>query len=64
MKLLIDMHYRKELSCSVQNVFLSALTLFFSINDVVINRKKIKKFMSESENSDACFFNKVIFIVL
>jgi hypothetical protein len=44
--------------------FLSALTLFFSINDVVINRKKIKKFMSESENSDACFFNKVIFIVL
>jgi hypothetical protein len=63
-KLLIDMHHRKELSCSAQNVFLSTLTLFFSINEVVINRKKIKKFMSESENSDACFFNKVIFIVL
>ena len=44
------MRHRKELSYSAQNVFLSALTHFFSINDVMINRKKIKKFMSESEN--------------
>ena len=49
-ELLIDMRHRKELSYTAQNVFLSALTHFFSINDVMINRKKIKKFMSESEN--------------
>ena len=49
-ELLIDMRHRKELSYSAQNVFLSALTHFFSINDVIVNRKKIKKFMSESEN--------------
>lgn len=48
--LLIDMRHKKNLSYSAQNVFLSALTHFFSINDVVINRKKLKKFMSESEN--------------
>ncbi len=57
-ELLIDMRHRKELSYSAQNVFLSALTHFFSINDVIINRKKIKKFMSESENNDACFSKK------
>jgi len=49
-ELLIEMRHNTELSYSAQNVFLSALTHFFSINDVVINRKKIKKFMSESEN--------------
>lgn len=49
-ELLIDIRHRKELSYSTQNVFLSTLTHFFSINDVMINRKKIKKFMSESEN--------------
>jgi hypothetical protein len=49
-ELLIDMRHKKELSYSAQNVFLSAMTHFFSINDIMINRKKIKKFMSESEN--------------
>ena len=29
---------------------LCALTHFYSINDVLINRKKIAKFMSDSEN--------------
>lgn len=48
--ILIDMRHEKQLSYSAQNVFLCALTHFFSINDVTINRKKIKKFMSESEN--------------
>ncbi len=44
------MRYKLGLSFSAQNIFLCALTHFFSINDVTINRKKIKKFMSESEN--------------
>ena len=44
------MRYKLHLSFSAQNMFLCALTHFFSINDVTINRKKIKKFMSESEN--------------
>jgi hypothetical protein len=38
------MHHKKEFSYSAQNLFLSALTHFISINDVMINRKKIKKF--------------------
>jgi len=29
---------------------LAAITHFFSINDVSLTRKKIKKFMSEAEN--------------
>ena len=45
------MHHKKELSYSAQNMFLSPLTHFISINDVTINRKKIKKLMSESENN-------------
>lgn len=48
--ILIDMRHKKQLSFSAQNIFLCALTHFYSINDVTINRKKIKKFMSESEN--------------
>src|SRR6476660_1471093 len=44
------MRYNKQLSYSYQNGFLAAVTHFFSINDIVLNRKKIKKFMSESEN--------------
>ncbi|MGD9672131.1 MAG: hypothetical protein AB7U98_01475 [Candidatus Nitrosocosmicus sp.] len=48
--ILISMRYKMNLSFSAQNIFLCALTHFFSINDVTINRKKIKKFMSESEN--------------
>ncbi len=48
--LLVEMRYKKNLSFSAQNLFLCALTHFFSINDVTINRKKIKKFMSEAEN--------------
>jgi integrase len=48
--ILIDMRHKKQLSFSAQNIFLCSLTHFFSINDVTINRKKIKKFMSESEN--------------
>ncbi len=48
--ILINMRYKLQLSFSAQNMFLCALIHFFSINDVTINRKKIKKFMSESEN--------------
>jgi len=48
--ILINMRYELDLSFSAQNIFLCALTHFFSINDVTINRKKIKKFMSDSEN--------------
>jgi len=44
------MRNEKQLSFSAQNVFLCAITHFFSINDITINRKKIKKFMSEAEN--------------
>ncbi len=46
----IDMRHKWQLSYSAQNMFLCCITHFFSINDVTINRKKIKKFMSESEN--------------
>jgi integrase len=48
--MLIDMRHRRQLSYSAQNGFLAAITHFYSINDVTVNRKKIKKFMSESEN--------------
>ena len=48
--ILINMRHKMNLSFSAQNIFLCALTHFFSINDVTINRKKIKKFMSDSEN--------------
>lgn len=36
-----------KLSYSSINIFLSAMTHFFAINDVIINRKKIKKFLGE-----------------
>jgi len=49
-ELLIDVRHKKDLSYSAQNVFLSALTHFFTINDIMINRKKDIKFMSKSEN--------------
>ena len=48
--ILIDMRHRHQLSYSSQNGFLAAITHFFSINDVSLNCKKIKKFMSEAEN--------------
>jgi integrase len=48
--ILIDMRHRRQLSYSSQNGFLAAITHFFSINDISLNRKKIKKFMSEAEN--------------
>jgi len=48
--ILVDMRHNRQLSYSAQNGFLAAITHFFSINDVILNRKKIKKFMSESEN--------------
>ena len=35
--ILIDMRYKSDLSFSAQNIFLCALTHFFSINDVTIN---------------------------
>jgi hypothetical protein len=44
------MRYKLDLSFSAQNIFLCALTHFFAIYDVTLNRKKIKKLMSESEN--------------
>jgi hypothetical protein len=43
-ELLIDMRHRKELSYSAQNVFLSALTHFFSIKIFMMNHKKKKIF--------------------
>ncbi|HEX5185772.1 MAG TPA: hypothetical protein VFV86_02690 [Nitrososphaeraceae archaeon] len=48
--ILIDMRQKQNLSYSSQNLFLCAINHFFSINDITINRKKIKKFLSESEN--------------
>ncbi len=48
--ILIDIRQKQNLSYSSQNLFLCAINHFFSINDVIINRKKIKKFMSEAEN--------------
>lgn len=41
--ILINMRHEMDLSFSAQNIFLCASTHFFSINDVTINRKKIKK---------------------
>jgi len=38
------------LSSSSTKLFLAALVHFFSINDVMINRKKISKFLGDSEN--------------
>jgi len=37
----------EKLSSSSTALFLTAITHFFSINDVIINRKKIKKFIGE-----------------
>ena len=48
--LIIEMRYKRQMSFSAQNMLLCALTHFFSINDVLINRKKIAKFMSDFEN--------------
>ncbi len=48
--LIIEMRYKRQMSFSAQNMLLCALTHFYSINDVLINRKKIAKFMSDSEN--------------
>ena len=47
---IIEMRYKRQMSFSAQNILLCALTHFYSINDVLINRKKIAKFMSDSEN--------------
>lgn len=43
--ILIDMRHKRNLYFSAQNVFLCTAIHFFSINDITINRKKIKKFM-------------------
>jgi len=48
--MLIDIRQKQNLSYSSQNLFLCAINHFFSINDITINRKKVKKFLSESEN--------------
>lgn len=40
----------ENLTCSSTLMFLSAVNHFFSINDVIINRKKIKKFIGEQTN--------------
>lgn len=44
--ILIDMRHKQNLSFSAQNIFLAALTHFFSINDITINRKKTKKILN------------------
>lgn len=48
--LIIDLKENKCLSSSSLNNFIAALVHFFSINDVVLNRKKISKFMGEHEH--------------
>ncbi len=48
--ILIDIRQKQNLSYSSQNLFLCTNNHFFSINDVTINRKKLKKFMLEAEN--------------
>jgi integrase len=48
--LLIKLKNEDKLSSSSSRVFLAAVMHFFSINDVVLNRKKIKKFLGEHEN--------------
>jgi integrase len=40
----------EESSYSTVSVHLAALYHFFSINDVIINRKKLSKFLGEQEN--------------
>ena len=40
--ILIDMRHRRQLSYSSQNGFLAEITHFFSINDISLNRKRLK----------------------
>ncbi|KAA2281229.1 site-specific integrase [Candidatus Nitrosocosmicus sp. SS] len=47
---LIFMKDNEGLSHSSLSLFLAALSHFFTINDVLINRKKISKFIGEHEN--------------
>lgn len=46
---LIEMK-RAGLSYSTLAVYLAAITSFFSINDIVLNRRKLSKFLGEQEN--------------
>lgn len=45
---LFDMKEKQKLSYSTLNIFVAAMFHFFEINDVVINRRKIKKFRGDN----------------
>lgn len=45
-----DMKEKQGLSYSTLNVFVASVLHFFEINDVVLNRRKIKKFRGDSVN--------------
>ncbi len=45
-----DMKEKQGLSYSTLNVFVAAVLHFFEINDVVLNRRKIKKFRGDNVN--------------
>ncbi|MGD9534837.1 MAG: hypothetical protein AB7V56_13850 [Candidatus Nitrosocosmicus sp.] len=45
---LYDMKEKQKLSYSTLNIFVSAMFHFFEINDVVLNRRKIKKFRGDN----------------
>jgi integrase len=47
---MVRMKEEENLSTSSTGLLLASLTHFFSINDVVLNRKKIYKFVGEREN--------------
>lgn len=47
-EILYDMKERRKLSYATISTFLSVITHFFQINDVMINAKKLKKFRGEN----------------
>ncbi|MDR4491755.1 MAG: hypothetical protein R2685_12765 [Candidatus Nitrosocosmicus sp.] len=47
---IVSMKEKENLSYSSLSLFLAAMYHFFTVNDVLINRKKISKFIGEHEN--------------
>ena len=47
---IVRMKEKENLSSASTSLLLASLTHFFSINDVILNRKKIYKFVGEREN--------------
>jgi hypothetical protein len=63
-KYIIDLKENKKLSYTSLNTKLAAIFLFFTMNDVVINRKKIARYLGEHiKNNNQQYYFQILNLV-